>query len=151
LAQATKSVPFAVDIPGIPDLLINGQNLFALSTSQLSLVRDANGNAIGGLRLPVVTVPVASYDGPACVLLGTSVPFLPAELHELYPSHADYVSKMVAATQAVVNERYMTVSDGIDLLQRACASAIPSWGTTPSSQQPAICGRLGGLFRAVSS
>ena len=38
------------------------------------LSRDADGNAIGGLRSPIVAVPVAAYDGEACIQAGTTVP-----------------------------------------------------------------------------
>ena len=107
-----------------------------------TLNRDSSGVAIGGLRLPVITVPVADYNGDDCVLLGTSTPLAAATLHGLYPTHADYVAKMVTATRAAVRERYMTAQDGVDLLQRACASAIPDWGVTAPGDQPSDCARL---------
>jgi hypothetical protein len=136
LAEATQSLPPLGLSTGLP---LENLNALAVATSPLGLVRDANGNAVGGLRLPVITVPVASYHGSLCVLLGTSTPLLPAQLVQLYPTHDDYVTKMVTATQTAVESRYMTVADGIDLLQRACASDIPAWGTTPVDQQPSVC------------
>jgi hypothetical protein len=139
LAQATQE-PSDVGFNSL--LPVQYVNFAAFGVSPLALVRDADANAIGGLRLPVMNVPVATYFGPTCLLLGTSIPFLPTVLHQLYPSHAAYVAKIVAATQAAVHERYMTLSDGFDLLQRACASAIPNWGTTPESQQPALCMKI---------
>jgi Alpha/beta hydrolase domain len=138
LAQATQPLPSE----DLGTLFPPGVNLFAWVTAPLALQRDAEGNALGGLRLPMVTVPVASYEGSTCVLLGTSEPLPSTQLLQLYPTHDDYVADLVAATKSAVNERYMTVSDGVDLLSRACGSAIPYWGTTPVSQQPEVCSEL---------
>ena len=111
LAQATQKFPVA----GF-NLFFASQyiNAAAFALAPLALVRDTNGNSIGGLRLPVMSVPGANYLGPTCLLFGTSVPLLPTELHQLYPTHADYVAKMVAATQQAVSKRFMTKADGVD-------------------------------------
>ncbi len=58
---------------------------------------DEFGNGQGGLRLPPVDVPVASYAAGACQLFGVTIPLPPTTLQELYPTHADYVAKMSAA------------------------------------------------------
>jgi hypothetical protein len=145
LGQAVQQLPVADSNLFLPFLPFEYVNAVALGLSPLALVRDSNGNAIGGLRLPVMTVPVASYFGPECLLLGTSTALLPTELRQLYPTHADYVAKMVTATWTAVADRYMTPADGINLLQMACASAIPNWGTTPTSEQPAMCDQLANL------
>jgi hypothetical protein len=62
--------------------------------------RDAHGIAVGGVRSPLVDVPVATLTaepashgpGPACGLSGATIPFDAATLAELYPTPADYVS-----------------------------------------------------------
>jgi len=36
-----------------------------------TMVRDADGNAIGGLRQPIMDVPVATYRGDHCFLFGS--------------------------------------------------------------------------------
>ncbi len=90
----------------------------------LSLVRDADGNARGGLRLPPLDVPVASYTGPVCALFGVSQTFTPQRLAQLYPSHHAYVTALRTATDAAVRKRFMVCDDAIDLLERAKASSI---------------------------
>ncbi|MHB8696293.1 MAG: alpha/beta hydrolase domain-containing protein, partial [Solirubrobacteraceae bacterium] len=145
LAPTAAQLPTTGPLPG----LTKGQtNLFAFGLTPLALARDGDGNAIGGLGLPVITVPIASYNGGLCLLFGTSAPFPPAKLKQLYPTHGGYVAKMASATKTAVRKRYMTERDGIDLLRRACGSAIPAWATTPADRQPAVCDRLRSFFAA---
>jgi hypothetical protein len=126
-------------------------NLLGLVAAPMALNRSTNGVAVGGLRLPIVRVPAAAYNGSACVLLGTSVPLPPSQLHRLYPTHPDYVARLLAATRAAVRGRFLTVRDGVDLLERACASAIPRWGRTPVGEQPAVCSRLAAVLRRAAT
>ena len=64
------------------------------------IVRDQHGNARGGVRLPDVDVPIATYrglgDGPGA-LGGVTIPFPGEKLKALYPTHEDYVRKLSAA------------------------------------------------------
>jgi hypothetical protein len=62
-----------------------------------TIVRDANGNARGGIRTPQVDVPIAAFSGLQtgsilCMLFGTTSPFDPATLARLYPSHRAFVA-----------------------------------------------------------
>jgi len=135
--------------PTVPALEFSGIGLPSTAdTANVGVIfkTDAQGNALGGLREPVITVPVATYIGNACPLLGTSTPLLPSRLSALYPTHADYVAKMNAATVAAVKARFMTQRDGLDLMTRACDSAIPAWGTTAPADQPAVCLNLESVF-----
>jgi hypothetical protein len=64
-----------------------------------AIVRDVHGNAVGGVRLPELEVPVARYLGlnegdPLFALMGQTVPFGPEKLRQLYPTHSDYVRKV---------------------------------------------------------
>ena len=71
-----------------------------------AIVRDADGNALGGLRLPQIEVPVATLSGepgpaggadlPAARV--TTVPFTRERLAELYPSAEAYLAAYTAAT-----------------------------------------------------
>ena len=104
---------------------------FAFKGANLAL--DAHGNALGGIRLPPVDVPVARYVSTLCVLGGLTIPFTEVQLRLLYPTHADYYAKMKSATLASVNAGWLLPEDGADLLQRACAAKI-RWqqlGATP--------------------
>lgn len=60
------------------------------------VVRDAHGNALGGVRLPPIEVPLRRFEpanlGPGpCVVGGASFPFDPPTLDVLYPNHGAYV------------------------------------------------------------
>lgn len=57
------------------------------------IVRDPFGNAVGGVRLPELEVPIARYGD-------TTAPFTPQELKRLYPTRADYVSRVTAAARS---------------------------------------------------
>ena len=59
-----------------------------------TLQRDEHGNALGGIRLAEIAVPVANESAQGCGLGGTHLPFEAATLNRLYPTHADYVAKV---------------------------------------------------------
>lgn len=90
------------------------------------VVRDANQNIKGGLRLPPMEVPIATYVGNECNLVGRTSQFDAAKLASLYSSHADYVAKMRAATDRAVAAGIMLAEDGERLMRLAEASSIPT-------------------------
>jgi hypothetical protein len=101
-----------------------------------TIVRDADGLALGGIRLPKITVPVArnnGENGPAdlanplsvfCVLYGTHAPFDQARLDSLYPSHGAYVARVAKATNGLVDKGYLLKEDAQTLLTDASQSGI---------------------------
>jgi hypothetical protein len=82
------------------------------------LARDENFNAKGGIRLPPIDVPVASYRSADCNLGGITVPFTELQLQTLYPTHADYYCKMKAATLQSINQGFLLPEDALDLMSR---------------------------------
>lgn len=86
------------------------------------LARDAYGNAMGGIRLPPIEVPVARYLSDTCALGGVTVPFTELELRQRYPTHAAYYEQMVARTASSVAAGFLLPEDAADLLKRACAA-----------------------------
>jgi hypothetical protein len=92
---------------------------------QLGLpARDQHGNAMGGLRLPPLDVPVATYAATTCGLFGATVAFDPVTLSGLYPSHEDYVTRMQAATDRTVAAGFLLPNDAEELMTLARASSI---------------------------
>ncbi|MFP5304386.1 MAG: alpha/beta hydrolase domain-containing protein, partial [Gammaproteobacteria bacterium] len=83
-----------------------------------ALARDADGNALGGIRLPPIEVPVASYRSDLCNLGGITIPFSDAELQQRYPTHADYYCRMQAATERSLAEGFLLLEDAADLMRR---------------------------------
>ncbi|HWC37208.1 MAG TPA: alpha/beta hydrolase domain-containing protein, partial [Acidimicrobiales bacterium] len=91
---------------------------------------DQYGNALGGYRLPPITVPVASYVPVTCLFFGETIPFSPAVLRSLYPTHADYVRDMQIATDNALKAGLILPWDASDLMARAKASKIPDLSLT---------------------
>ncbi|HEX4852588.1 MAG TPA: alpha/beta hydrolase domain-containing protein [Arenimonas sp.] len=87
-----------------------------------ALARDADGNALGGIRLPPIEVPVASYRSDLCDLGGITIPFDPVTLNLRYPTHADYACRMKAATARSLAEGFLLAPEAEDLLRRVDAA-----------------------------
>ncbi len=88
-----------------------------------TLATDRFGNALGGIRLPPVDVPVARYQSTLCGLGGITVPFTSLELGAEYGSHAAYVCAMESATAASIAEGFLLPADAEDLMQRVRGAA----------------------------
>lgn len=84
-----------------------------------ALMSDEYGNALGGIRLPPVEVPVAYNNPTLCALGGITVPFTDLQMQQLYPTHADYFCKTKAAIQRSVDEGFMLPEDAAEMLGRA--------------------------------
>ena len=85
-------------------------------------MRDAHGNAKGGIRLPEVDAPTAAVDGGAntmaqesatpggarnfCFLFGRARLFDAATVKALYPTHDVFVKRFAAAADALVKDGY---------------------------------------------
>jgi hypothetical protein len=80
-----------------------------IETANNAIVRDADGNAKGGIQLSQHIVPTAvnrgdnsqaavSSAGQFCMLLGSYEPFSDAKLAQLYPKHDVYVKAVKDAT-----------------------------------------------------
>jgi hypothetical protein len=100
----------------------------------LIIVRDGDQNALGGVRLPDLDVPVATYSpnnsggnvAGACMLLGTTTPFTEARIRQLYPDHATYVAKFTAAANRALNGGYLLRPDYDEAVARAKNAKVPS-------------------------
>ncbi len=92
--------------------------------------RDEHGNALGGIRTPVMDAPIATVrgDGNAggtfCFLFGNTVPFDAATLAARYPTHKAYVTKFDAATDAAVRAGFILPADAENLKAAAAATTI---------------------------
>lgn len=101
-------------------------------------LRDANGNASGGWRLPQIDLPLAAYSGTAtprdasdraraaCALTGVKQPFTTARLKEMYGSRAAYLERFRAAVDVAVAERRLTADDGAQL-KTSIAREVPAF------------------------
>ncbi len=103
---------------------------------------DSDGNDIAGVRLPEVAVPLATYTGwnlramplggdDGCDSFGQQIDFARTKmeriatadprpsLEERYPSHADYVNRVVAAANVLARDRLLLDEDVEGYVKRA--------------------------------
>jgi hypothetical protein len=129
---------------------------------------DSDGNEIAGVRLPDVTVPLATYTGWAlrsgpqandgCEQAGQYVPFARTEAERLasgdprpsvekrYPSFGQYYSEVIRAIDGLVKDRLMLCEDAegeqARMLQAGLTAGVPSpHGKLPPQTTPPLCHR----------
>jgi hypothetical protein len=95
-----------------------------------TLVRDANGIAVGGIRTPWVDVPTSRLSGsdPEAIrdMAGTVELFDKAKLAKLYPGgKAEYLKKFTAALDASIKRGFILPADREEILKLADASFSP--------------------------
>ena len=98
--------------------------------ASLEIVRDQDGNTLGGLRLAYIDVPTAHYVGalaPAGMLsiVGDKAPFDHARLTALYGDHAGYVRRFSAATDVGLAARLILPDDARDMKAAAAEATVP--------------------------
>ena len=86
--------------------------------------RDDNGNALGGIRMPRIEVPVATYTpttpGPLfCPLTGTQPPFAADDLASRYPTTDAYVAQVQAKVTQSIADGFLLPEDGAALIESA--------------------------------
>jgi hypothetical protein len=95
--------------------------------------RDQHGNALGGIRTPLLEAPIATLRGDGssgptasrfCGLYGTTAPFDAATLASLYPTHADYVAKFDKATDRAVKAGFILAPEAKNLKAAAATSNV---------------------------
>jgi Alpha/beta hydrolase domain len=109
----------------------NGTPFVLADAGTTMIAQDAHGNALGGVRTAAVDVPIATYSGQAdttslvCSFFGSTTPFSATELATLYPSHDDYVAKVVNATATAQNAGFIVAADAPLIMQEAASAPVP--------------------------
>lgn len=126
----------ALEVSDEPGALLMGEPL-------TSLVRDGDGNARGGLRLPHMPsrltdgtpagAPLGTYRGLALdrqeeniyfTISGTFTPFGPEKLAARYPDHAAYVAAVTAAANDLGERRYILPEDATAYIEAARSADV---------------------------
>jgi hypothetical protein len=96
--------------------------------------RDANGNALGGIRTPWLDVPVATYSGMGnsggtiAALAGSTVAFDVAQLHTLYPGGVrEYLAAFARHLDEVVARGFIVRDDVDEILGVARVDFLNAW------------------------
>jgi Alpha/beta hydrolase domain len=93
-----------------------------------AVVRDADGLARGGIRLPPVEVPVAHNSAVQkspdvfARLMGSHEPFSAERLHELYPTREEYFGRFEEAARAAAAASVILPRDVAPLMEEARAT-----------------------------
>lgn len=97
------------------------------------IARDRLGNALGGVRTPLVDVPVAALSGDAvpgasrmCALFGSTVPFDAATLVDLYGDRSGYLAAFELSLDEVIGAGFLLGSDRAELLEQARGVPFPT-------------------------
>jgi Alpha/beta hydrolase domain len=104
---------------------------FAIDTAAHAYVRDEWGNVKGGIRTPLVDVPVDTLSGESaggsvvCILFGFTKPLTAEQLGTRYQSRADYRREYRAAVQRAIASGFVLADDRPDLLAMAQPDRIP--------------------------
>jgi hypothetical protein len=94
------------------------------------LVRDADGNVIGGIRTPDVDAPVTTLTGTGnpssifCSLFGQEIPFTPERLSALHPTHEAYVDQVTESAGAAAEVGFLLADDRDAIVAAATASDV---------------------------
>jgi hypothetical protein len=120
LAHLDRWVREVVPAPAAPRLELAGD--------PPDLVRDELGIARGGIRTGFVDVPAAVLSGAGqqgqafVALFGTTMPFEPATLRQLYPGgRAEYAKRFADATAQAVAEGFVLGADADEMNALAAA------------------------------
>lgn len=124
------------------------------------LAVDRDGNEVTGIRLPDVTVPLATYTGwnlrhwqmgapdRLMSLMGSTIPFPASQedraktrdprrsIAERYPSRADYFEQVRQAALHVINEGYLLAED----LELVMAQASRRYELLAAAREPIAIG-----------
>ena len=96
----------------------------------LRIAVDDAGNARGGIRLPELEAPTATYQGVAMgtgrpPLFGAATPFTDDEVRARYSSRADYETRWSAAVDALVASGALRPEDAPSMRARVTEVTLP--------------------------
>jgi hypothetical protein len=120
---------------------------------------DKDGNDIAGVRLPELTVPLATYTGwglrsgvwanDGCEASGQYIPFAATaaaratagdprpSVQERYPSYGFYRTQVILAVDKLVRERFLICDDTQDIANRLLQAGLAAGVPAPTANETA--------------
>jgi hypothetical protein len=101
-----------------------------IETADGALVRDADGNVLGGIRTPDVDAPVATLTGQGnpdsvfCLLFGQEIAFSADRLAARYPTHQSYIDAVTASADAALEAGFLLADDRDAMVEAAERSSV---------------------------
>ena len=112
-----------------------------MDTAAGALVRDTLGNVTGGVRLPSMEAPIATYVSTAsvnpflppalqgigtlaCRLSGAVVPFDDATIDALYPERGEYIGAVIESALDLKAKGLLLQRDALTLIIKALRSDV---------------------------
>ena len=92
-----------------------------IETADGAIVRDGDGNAVGGLRTPHLDVPIATLTGEGLSVVGQTLPFDEATLAARYGDEAGYLAAFTVALDATIDAGFVLADDRDAILAEAAA------------------------------
>lgn len=118
--------------PRAPPLALHAPLASPFDPERAFLV-DEVGNALGGVRSPLVDVPVARYVGAktgafSCMFEGYRYLLSARQLRQRYGSHAQYLRQLQASARSLQRQGWLTAEDARELIDQArdAATALRS-------------------------
>jgi Alpha/beta hydrolase domain len=90
--------------------------------------RDADGNVVGGVRLPDVAVPLGTHAAQqdpttfGCSLAGAFLPFSDSKIAERYKNRDDYVNRIRVAARELEAQGFLLPDDAAVIIAAAAAT-----------------------------
>jgi Alpha/beta hydrolase domain len=90
--------------------------------------RDADGNVVGGVRLPDVAVPLGTHAAQqdpttfGCSLAGAFLPFSDSKIAERYKNRDDYVNRIRIAARELEAQGFLLPDDAAVIIAAAAAT-----------------------------
>jgi len=122
-----------------PEAALRAPAHFTAAVTQVPQ-RDADGNALGGVRLPDVVAPLGTHGGlnhptsRACMLIGAYTPFAATKaereasgdsrlsLAERYRNRDDYVNRIRVSSRDLMREGFLLPEDAAVIIQEAASN-----------------------------
>jgi len=99
--------------------------------NRFQVVRDADGIALGGVRLPQLDVPTGTWTGLNseiwCILNGSYVPFSREELDARYPRRMGYIRASFWAIFGAYLDGFLLGRDALTIYREAWLADIGAW------------------------